>query len=32
MGMGDIPKEDDLEKAAAATDAQLAKDTKAAEI
>ena len=32
MGMGDIPKEDDLEKAAATTDAQLAKDTKAAEI
>ena len=32
MGMGDIPKEDDLEKASAATDAQLAKDTKAAEI
>ena len=30
--MGDVPKEDDLEKAGAVTDAQLAKDTKAAEI
>ena len=32
MGMGELPVEPDLEKASAVTNAQLAKDTKAAEI